>query len=120
MTQTVIDENETRVELLGSKMRVHAVIETIETTDSGYDASRDEHHESTRVLNTEEKTLDCPIEQVHCEQASNDITISEFETLFTDSGASTANRVDYETVKYIINGDTYLVEYDMTPVDAIR
>lgn len=119
MTDTVIDEDATRAELVVDVMRMHTRVEEIETTGRGYDKTRDEYHETTQT-EFREKIVECPVTRIYNEETGEEVTVDELEKLIDSNGMGKVERVDYDEARYMVDGVPYLAVYDMSPFENLR
>lgn len=119
MTSKNVTEVSEKNELFLTEMQLCVRVTEEEVTGRGFDEKRDEYHESTRTVSDETQFITCVLEELEHENTGEPMELEEAERIATDIGFDAAERVDYDEVRYIIEGEPYIAVYDMTPFENL-
>lgn len=119
MTSKSVDEVPEKNEYFLETMNLCVRIREDEITGRGYDEKRDEYHESTRTVSDETEFVECTLESIEHEETGEQLDSEDVERFAQDIGFDEVERVDYDAVRYVLDGEPYIAVYDMTPFEKL-
>jgi len=117
MSETRVTEVPENNHISMQKLKICLRITEEKQTGQTYDEKRDETHTTVRKIDENTKYVTCPSTEISHMETSEQMDDEEANRIDTKVGFDDVTRTDFDTVEFVVDGETYVVTYDMSPLD---